>query len=121
MLGTLRVVSLEEYKDYINDRSEVELSPEELGKLTFNNKGCTACHTLDGSRLVGPSLKGVYGRTEELSDGTTVTVDENYIRESILHPAAKIVKGFEGVVMPSYEGQLSDEEIQAVIAYFKTL
>ncbi len=125
MLATLRVVSPEEFEDYLNDRTEGEkpqLSPIELGKLTFSPKGkaCTQCHSIDGTKILGPSLKGLFGREVELQDGTKLTADENYFRESVMNPKAKIVAGYPPV-MPSFEGQLSEEEIAGLIAYIKSL
>jgi cytochrome c oxidase subunit 2 len=96
------------------------LPPAELGEKIYKEKGCNACHSVDGSTLVGPSFKGVFGHTVELADGSKVEADENYIRESILEPQAQIVKGFQPV-MPSFKGILSDDEVTAVIAYIKTL
>lgn len=120
MRATLRVVSMEEYNDFINDRREKELTPAEMGAAKFTEKACNSCHSLDGSPLVGPTLKGIFNREEELADGTKITVDENYLRESILNPQAKIVKGF-APAMPAFEGQLSEDELQNLITYLKTL
>lgn len=124
MLGTLKVVSEGEFGDYLYDRQDpdaVELPPAELGKAKFAEKGCTACHSIDGSKGLGPSLKGVFGGEHTMSDGSVVKADENYLRESILYSQKKIVKGYEGVVMPAFEGQLSDAEVNGLIAYLKTL
>ena len=76
------------------------------------------CHSMDGSAKTGPTLLGVLGRVEQMADGTTLTVDENYIRESILEPNARVVAGYEPV-MPTYQGRLKDEEIMAIIEYLK--
>ena len=70
--------------------------------------------------MVGPSFYQIYGETAALSTGDTITVDENYIRESILEPQAKARVGYRKV-MPTYQGQLKDEEINAIISYIKTL
>jgi cytochrome c oxidase subunit II len=119
MTRKLRVVSQEEYTDFLNDRAVEELSPLELGAQLYKQKACNTCHSLDGSKLIGPSFKGLYGKeNREMEDGSTVTADENYIRESILYPAAKIVKGYPNA-MPAFEGQLSDDEIAALIAFIK--
>ena len=95
-------------------------SPEELGKDLYSKNGCSACHSLDGTAGVGPSFKALYGKNETLQDGTTIEVDENYLRESILIPQAQIVSGF-APVMPAFKGILKDEEVDALIAYIKTL
>lgn len=96
------------------------LPPAESGQKLYERSGCTACHTIDGATIVGPSFKGLFGQTEKLQDGSTAIVDENYIRESILDPTAKMVEGY-APVMPSYKGLLSDKEITDIIEYIKTL
>lgn len=75
---------------------------------------------MDGSAKTGPSLLGVFGHEQALADGSTVVADENYIRESILEPQAKVVAGYDPV-MPTYQGRLNDREIMAVIEYLKSL
>lgn len=86
------------------------------------NNGCLACHSTDGSPLVGPSWKGIYGSQEALTDGTTVEVNAEYLRESIVDPNAKIVEGFTPNLMPAaYGDSLSDSDIDAIIAYIKSL
>lgn len=119
MTRKLKVVSREEYADFLNDRAVEELSPLELGTKLFKNKACNTCHSLDGSKLIGPSFKGLYElEGHEMEDGTKVAVDENYLRESILNSAAKIVKGYPNA-MPAFEGQLSEEEIAGLITFIK--
>jgi cytochrome c oxidase subunit 2 len=81
---------------------------------------CFTCHTIDGSTLVGPSWKGLYGHDVKLDDGSTVKADDDYIHESILEPNAKIVEGFPAA-MPSFDGILDDTQIANIIAYIKTL
>lgn len=103
-----------------NGGTDVALTPADLGKKLFSERGCNACHSTDGAKGVGPSLKGVWGHEAEMSDGAKVKVDENYIRESLMNPGAKIVKGFQGV-MPSFEGQLTDKDVNGIIAYLKTV
>lgn len=89
------------------------------GEQLFAAKACIACHSVvDMTPKSGPSLKGVFGRTEELADGTKVTVDEAYVTESLKNPNAKVVKGF-APVMPQLG--LTDQEIGALIAYLKTV
>jgi len=89
------------------------------GQKLYATKGCLACHTTTGAPGVGPTWKGIWGKQEPTNVGD-VKVDENYLRESILDPQAKIVKGF-GPVMPTFRGQISDAEIGEVIAYIQSL
>lgn len=92
----------------------------ERGREVFNSKGCFACHSTDGTRKVGPTHKGLFGKEEELADGSKVVVDENFIRESIVEPSKKITKGYPPS-MPTFKGLLTDEEMNALIAYIKSL
>jgi cytochrome c oxidase subunit 2 len=90
------------------------------GEAQFTTRSCVACHSVDGSPKVGPSLKGIWGHEVELADGKKVTVDENYIRESLDVPNAKVVKGF-APAMPPFKGQLAEADYAALIAYIKAL
>jgi cytochrome c oxidase subunit 2 len=104
--------------------STVAAIPGAAGKLLTEQKGCIACHSSDGTKIVGPSYKGIFGHKVTItSDGKEreITVDEKYIKKSILEPDADIVKGFNKGSMISYKGQLSDEEIDQIIEYIKTL
>lgn len=121
MRAKLKVVTAEEYDYFLADRGAVELSPEEAGAKVFKEKGCNSCHTIDGSALIGPSLKGLFARTSEFEDGSSAKVDENYINESVMAPQKKIVKGFAQVPMIAFEGRIDEKEMNALIAYLKTL
>ncbi len=92
----------------------------EAGEFLYNSKGCKACHTLDGTKLVGPSFKNVYGYEFDTRDGTRVLADEAYIRESILNPNASVIAGYEPVMTP-YEGNITDKEIEAITIWLRTL
>jgi len=87
------------------------------GQRLAGSLGCLACHSVDGSKGVGPSWQGLYGKTETLADGTSVKVDEVYIKDSVLDPGAKIVKGY-AAVMPALAP--SDQELNALIAFIKS-
>jgi mono/diheme cytochrome c family protein len=83
---------------------------------------CRACHSVDGTGLIGPSFKGLWGSNREvIRNGTphTVLADGDYIRESILQPQAALVKGYENVPMPSFENVLSDQDVKALVEYFR--
>ena len=126
MLGRVVVLSPEAYDIWekvigVDDGAAVaSLPPAELGEKIYKEKGCNACHSIDGSIVIGPSFKGLYGRTGVLADGSSYTADENYIMRAILEPQEEMVQGFQPV-MPSYKGVLSEGDITAVIAYMKTL
>lgn len=106
---------LEEAADFIS-----KMPPVDAGRLLYEKRGCTQCHSVDGTKLVGPTFKGVFGRSEQMDDGSRVTADEDYLRESILNPGARIVAGYDPV-MPTFQGRLKDAEIAAIIEYLKTL
>jgi cytochrome c oxidase subunit 2 len=123
MLANVKVVSQADFASWVADR-QVEAKaaaakPESRGKALAQQSGCQGCHTVDGSALVGPTWFGLYGSQVKLSDGSTVTADDAYIKESILQPQAKIVAGFGAQQMPAFE--FTDEQIADIIAYMKTL
>ncbi len=89
-----------------------------LGQRVFNDQGCSGCHSVDGSPGVGPSLKGIWGRAEKLQGGATAVVDENYVRESVLAPGAKIVAGYENVMPPI---PVEERDLLGLIAYLQSL
>lgn len=119
MTATVKVVSRERFDEWVEEQAmPSDLPLPELGKQLYNNQGCTGCHSLDGTEMVGPTWQGLYGTTgHQLADGSTVTVDENYLRRAILQPGAQIVEGF-GNQMVSYSF-LSDRQVSALIAFIK--
>lgn len=123
MLATLKVVPQAEYDAWLEEESQVGTLPlAKRGEKLFSVKACASCHSVaDASIKVGPSLWKKFATSEHIEGEPDVTVDENYIRESILSPNAKIVKGFPKGVMPTFQGQLSETELNALIEYIKTL
>ncbi len=121
MMGKVIVMEEPAFRDWLDKGGGVgNLPPAELGKKLFTSRNCATCHSLDGTRIQGPTFKGVFGRSEDLEGGGKVVVDENYIRESILDPQAKIVRGYPAS-MPVFKGLLKDSEIDALIAFLKTV
>ncbi len=116
----VRVVSQDEFDNWLEEAGTSEDIPlPELGKQLYSQRGCQGCHSLDGSEMVGPSFQGLYGRTDhEMSDGTTLTVDENYLRESILKPEARIVAGYNNLMPGSYSS-LSERQLTGLIEFIK--
>jgi len=90
----------------------------EKGRQLAENYGCLACHSLDGGASLGPGWKGLYGRTEQLADGSSVQVDEAYLKESILNPKARLVQGYPPVMVPY---TLNEDELGALVALIKSL
>ncbi len=92
------------------------LSMIEQGRVVAESKVCLVCHSIDGSASIGPTWKGIMGRSEKMTDGSTVIVDDDYLRESILQPNAKIVEGYAPSMPPV---SLTDAELEALISYIK--
>jgi cytochrome c2 len=101
--------------------SELQPSPQQ-GMELFAKKGCVACHDTDAETKgkLGPRMKRLFGSVRHFEDGKSVVADENYIRQSILAPTEKIVKGYQGV-MPPYGSILTPDEVESVILYIKSL
>jgi cytochrome c oxidase subunit 2 len=122
MIGKIKVVSDSSYAAWLEASSNVGegLPPAEFGKLLYERKACVTCHSLDGQPKDGPSFLGRFGEPALMVSGERVTVDENYLRESILNPRAKIANGFEPI-MPTFQGILKDREGDALSAFIKSL
>lgn len=98
------------------------LTGVERGKALADEQGCVACHSIDGSVRVGPTWLGLYGSQATLADGTTVEVNEDYLRESIIDPNAKIARGFPPNVMPATFGKtLTEDQIHDLVEYIESL
>ena len=121
MEGKIYVDSDAKYQNWLEngDQGAQAMPLKDLGAQLYSSRGCIACHSLDGTRGQGPSFKGIWGETHEMAGGQSVVVDENYVRESILQPQAKIRDGFKGI-MPTFQGVLRDREIQALIEFIKS-
>ncbi len=118
MGGTIHVMEPRDYEAWLEQDAPTDerlLSGEEL----FAKYVCNTCHYPDSSARA-PILYGIFGEQAELADGSRVLVDENYLRESILNPTAKIVAGYQAL-MPTYQGQVGEEELIQLIAYIKGL
>jgi cytochrome c oxidase subunit 2 len=107
------------FEQWVN-KIEVPSDPKVWGEQLYVQRGCKTCHSVDGTALVGPSWQGLFGKDRKFTDGSQTTADENYISNSINNPAGQVVEGFVPS-MPSYQGQLSDKEINAIVEYIKSL
>jgi cytochrome c oxidase subunit 2 len=122
MEAKVKVVPQAEYDAWINALPKKGLEPE--GLTIIKKNGCTGCHSLDGSKLVSTSFKGIYGKESlVVTDGKehSITVDDAYIKTSIYEPDRDVVKGLPKGVMKPYKGILSDNDVASVIEYFKSI
>jgi cytochrome c oxidase subunit II len=118
MIGKIIVMEPSDYQAWLAGGPK-EASPVTAGQNLFASLACNTCHKEEsGGR--GPKLVGAYGTKVKLNNGTTVTIDDAYIRESILNPSAKVVDGFNPI-MPTFQGQVSEEQIMYIIAYLKSI
>lgn len=128
MINLVKVLPQKQFDSWYIDTTKqvaaVTDSPTASGQRIMKNIGCFACHSVDGSKLVGPSFKGVYGHAVTVVTGGSereVTADDAYIKRSIYDPNADVVKGFNKGMMLSYKGQLTDADIAQITEYLKTL
>jgi cytochrome c oxidase subunit 2 len=121
---TTEMIALEtpEFEKWLADVSDIFVGRTlpEVGELLYNRLGCKACHTIDGSKLVGPSFKNMYGYEFDTVEGVRITVDDAYVKESILTPNVSVIAGYQPVMTP-YAGLVDDREIEAITAWLKTL
>ncbi len=117
MVGSIVVLEPAQYEAWINGGPNGPLSA--TGEKIFAELGCSTCHRSDVQGR-GPNLEGVFGKPVQLEDGRTVTADENYLRECILDPGSKRVKGFQPI-MPTFQGLVNEEQVNALVAYIKSI
>ncbi len=122
MWTAVKVLEKPDYEAWLADASDPSKgkTPVEFGAMVYTKRGCNACHSLDGTKGIGPSWKGSWGQTHTLADGNSVLVDETYLRQSMNDPASQVVAGFQPV-MPPFKGVLKENEIVALVAFFQTL
>ncbi len=117
MVGKVYVMEPTDYQNWLHLHAEGSLALE--GRKTFLKYRCVSCHSADENARA-PVLEDLFGRPVHLRDGRTVIADENYIRESIYYPSAKIVAGWEDI-MPTFRGQVTEEEVVKLIAFIRSL
>jgi len=118
MIGRVVVMQAQAYERWLKSGEQTE-SIVRAGERLFHNRGCSGCHA-PNSKFHAPLLEGLYRNPVPLSDGTMVTADDQYLRDSILQPAKQISAGYDNI-MPSYSGHLREEEIMQLIAYLKAI
>jgi cytochrome c oxidase subunit 2 len=117
MVGDIVVMEPSQYEAWVNGGTTGPLSAS--GEKAFAELGCSTCHRSDAQGR-GPNLQEVFGHPVQLEDGRTVTADENYVRECILNPGARRVKGFQPI-MPTFQGLVSEDQVNALVAYIKSI
>ena len=123
MIGSVIAMEPQDYEAWLSGSTGgPAVPPAQAGEKLFADTGvtgCTTCHT-GAPAAIGPNLAGVYGSQVPLADGRAVLADDNYLRESIMVPFAKVVRGYQPV-MPPFQGRLTEEQLMQLIAYIKTL
>lgn len=120
-----RIVDVKSFDEFETWRNEQLAGPggdlTAYGESLYRELGCLACHTLEGSAGQCPDLRNIVGEEAVFTDGTAAMVDDNYLRESILEPNAKIVRGYENVNMPTFKGVVTEQQLTALIMYLHKL
>jgi cytochrome c oxidase subunit 2 len=120
MVGTIVAQTPADFAAWLAGDSSADEPPQVAGEKLFDQLQCGTCHRRDGEPGRGPSLVGLFGANVPLTTGIAAQVDDAYLRESILRPAEKVVAGYQPL-MPTYEGQISEEGVMELIAYIKSL
>jgi cytochrome c oxidase subunit 2 len=136
MLGELVVMPAAEFDQWLADqRRGIQVAQDSMpagdrlrpasnlveeGRRAAAEQGCLKCHSVDGTRHIGPTWSDLYGRQERLATGKTIQADEGYLTKSMMDPAADVVAGYQNV-MPTYQGKLSPPEAAAIVEFIKSL
>ncbi len=120
MLAKVMVLPEDEFQEWVESGGGNfdDMPLPEYGATLYQQQACFTCHSTDGTQVIGPTFQGLFGKTRAFTDGTSTVADENYIRESILNPAAKIVEGFNPIMPASYSG-LNERQLSALIAFIQ--
>jgi cytochrome c oxidase subunit II len=119
MIGSIIVMQPTEFDNWLSGNVSQQ-SPAVAGQQLYQSLGCVSCHGANGEGGRGPALAGLFGRQVFLANGQTLTADEAYVRESIENPSAKLVTGF-GPIMPTFQGQVTPEQLIQIMAFIKSL
>ncbi len=119
MVGWVTVMTENDYENWLAGNGS-EGTMAQQGEKLFGQLGCATCHQLDQQGR-GPILRGLYGSRVQLQNGQTVLADDAYVRESILNPNARLVAGYHTDVMPTFQGQITEEQLLQLIVYVKSL
>jgi cytochrome c oxidase subunit 2 len=120
MLAKVIVMPQQEFAEWVESGGGNfdEMPLPEYGAALYQQQACFTCHSIDGTQVIAPTFKGLFGNTRTFDDGSSATADENYIRESILTPTARIVQGFTPIMPASYSS-LDERQLSALIAFIQ--
>lgn len=119
MVGWINVMEQRDFDSWLSGNATGQ-TPVEIGKDLFENKlGCASCHA-GGANQRGAKLEGIYGKEVRFVGGGSAIVNDDYLRNSILNPAAQVVEGYQPI-MPTFKGQVTEEQLNALVAYIKSL
>jgi cytochrome c oxidase subunit II len=121
MKAEVEVISETDFEAWIDANSQVSDDPVERGQQFAQQSGCFACHSVDGSPMLGPTWLGIFGTEREMQDGTVVVADEQYLFDSIRHPGDMVVAGFANVMPPNIADNLTDEQVTDIILFIESL
>lgn len=119
MIGSIVVMESREFDNWLSGNTG-NTSPAVAGQQLYQTLGCVSCHGATGEGGRGPALAGLFGKNTQLVGGQQIVADEAYIRESIMNPQAKLVDGF-GPIMPTFQGQVTEDQLVQILAYMKSL
>ncbi len=119
MLAIVHVVPMEQYEEWLGNEPYKGLTLSEIGQKIYSSR-CIACHTTTDQKNIGPGFAGLFMSERVFENGERRVADENYMRDSILNPMSQIVRGYPNA-MPSFAGQLTEEELMGIIEYIKEL
>ncbi len=119
MTGSVIVMEPRDFDNWLAGNTGTT-TPAAAGQQLYQTLGCASCHGANGEGGRGPALAGLFGQEVSLASGGTVRADEGYLRESIINPQAKLVAGF-GPIMPTFQGQVSEDQLMQLVAYIKSL
>ena len=123
MLSKVIVVDSLEFKKWLTELKVAINLPDHPGLAVIKANACITCHSMDGSKIIGPSFKGLYGRKTQVvtaSGEKEIEANAEYIKKSIADPNAEVVKGFNKGLMQSYKEKISPEDLDKIVDYFKT-
>ncbi|BCJ86872.1 cytochrome c oxidase subunit II [Effusibacillus dendaii] len=120
MLAKLQSDTPADFEKFLADAKKASEEGPQAGQKLATQFGCLGCHAIDGSTKVGPSWKGLYGKDQKLTNGSTVKVDDKFIEQVINNPSSAVPEGFQPT-MPPFAGKLDDKQMKSIIEYMKTL